>query len=119
MQIYPHFVEHVCMELWFIWECSSIVRYVEHGVSFSNPYAPMTSETETFFMDDYLFCKISLLFFDSVLVLPYYCLEIILKVLRSKYAKKIRFNIEQVSLSNKFFKHIKNFTLILFQNTIS
>ena len=81
--------------------------------------APMTSEIETFFMDDYSFCKSSLLFFHSVLVLPYYCLEIILKVLRSKYAKKIRFNIEQVCFSSKFFKHIKNFTLTLFQNTIS
>ena len=39
MQIYLHFVERICMELWFVWECSSITRYVEHGVSFLNPYA--------------------------------------------------------------------------------
>ena len=39
MQIYLHFVEHICMELWFVWECSSITRYVEHGVSFLNPHA--------------------------------------------------------------------------------
>ena len=39
MKIYLHFVEHICMELWFIWECSSIIRYFGHGVSFLNPYA--------------------------------------------------------------------------------
>ena len=39
MKIYLHFVEHICMELWFIWECSSVIRYFGHGVSFLNPYA--------------------------------------------------------------------------------
>ena len=75
--------------------------------------APMTTDRvrlRTFFMEDYLFCKGSLLFSSSVLVLPYYCLHINLKVLRSKYAKMIRFNIEQVSFSKELFKHVKNFT---------
>ena len=52
MQIYLHFVKHVYIELWFVWEWSSIVRYVEHGVSFLNeyvnycPYDYRQSETE-------------------------------------------------------------------------
>ena len=76
--------------------------------------APITTDRvrlRTFFIDDYLFCKGSLLFSYSILVLPYYCLHIILKVLRSKYAKTIRFNIEQVSFSEELFKHAKNFTV--------
>ena len=73
----------------------------------------------TFFVDDYLFFKSSLLFFHSVLVLPYYCLDVTLKVLRSKYGKTIRLSIEQVSFSKEFFKHVvKNFTVTFFQNTI-
>ena len=36
-------------------------------------------------MDDHLFCKSSLLFLHSVLVLPYYCLDITLRVLRSRH----------------------------------
>ena len=39
MKIYLHFVEHVCMELCFVWECSNIVIYGEHSVLFLNPYA--------------------------------------------------------------------------------
>ena len=71
----------------------------------------------TFFMDDHLFFKRSLLLLHSVLVLPYYCLDITLKVLRSKSRKTIRLSTEQVSFSKEFFKHIvKNFTATLFQN---
>ena len=125
MQIYLHFVEYVCMELWFVWECSNIdVRYVKHGVSFINQYTNYCHYDyrvwlRTFFMDDYLFFKSFLLFFHSVLVLLYYCLDITLKVLRSKYGKMIRLSIEWVSFSKEFFKHVvKNFTVTLFQNTI-
>ena len=71
-------------------------------------------------MDDYLFFMSFLLFFHSVLMLLYYCLDITQKVLRSKYGKTIRLSIEQVSFSKELFKHVvKNFTVTLFQNTIS
>ena len=71
-------------------------------------------------MDDYLLLKSSLLFFYSVLVLPYYCLDITQKVLRSKYGKTIRLTIEQVSFSKELFNHVvQNFIVTLFQNTIS
>ena len=71
-------------------------------------------------MDDYLFSMSFLFFFHSVLMLPYYCLDITPEVLRSKYGKTIRLSIEQVSFSKEFFKHVvKNFTVTLFQNTIS
>ena len=58
-------------------------------------------------MDDYLFYKSYLVFyFHSVLVLPYFCLDIALKVFRSKNKKTMRLNIEQVSFSKEFFKHV-------------
>ena len=74
----------------------------------------------TFFMVDYLIFKSSLIFFHSVLMLPYYFLDITLKVLRSKYVKTIKMSIEQVDFSKGFFKYVvKTFTVTLFQNTIS
>ena len=79
-------------------------------------FAPMNTDKvrlRTFFMDDYLFCKSAMLFFHSALVLPYFCLAINLKVLRSKNGKTIRLDIEQVSFSKEFFKHVKNFTASL------
>ena len=112
MKIYYYFVEHVCMELWFIWENSNIVRYDRDTTD--------RVRLRTFFMGDYLFCKSFLLFLKSVLALPYYCLDITLKVLWSKCCKTIRLSIEQVSFWKEFFKYvIKNFTVTLFQNTLS
>ena len=73
----------------------------------------------TFFMDDYLFCKSAMIFFHSALVLPHFCLDITLKVLRSKNGKTIRLDIAQVSFSKEFFKHVKHFTASLVQNSIS
>ena len=97
-----HFVKHVCVKLWFVWECSKIVRYVEHGVSFLNeyvnfcPYDHRQSEVENIFMDDYLFCKSPLFFFfHSALVLPFFHLD--MEFFRCKNGKTIRLNIEQVS----------------------
>ena len=85
-------------------------------------FAPMNTDKvrlRIFFMDDYLFCKSATLFFHSALVLPYFCLDITLKVLRSKNGKTIRLDIEQVSFSKEFFEHVKNFTACLIQNSIS
>ena len=72
----------------------------------------------TFFMDNYLFCKSYLLLSKGVLVLSYFCMDVTLKVLRSKYGGKIRLDIKQVRFSKEFFKHAENFTATLFQNTI-
>ena len=108
MQIYLHFVEHVCMELWFVWECSNIdVRYVKHGVSFINQYTnycpyDYSVVEDIFYGELFVFQEFSD-FFHSVLVLPYYCLDIALKVLRSKYGKTIRLSIYRTS---KFFEGI-------------
>ena len=127
MQIYLHFVEHVCMELWFVWECSNIdVRCIKYGVSFINqytnycPYDYTQSVVEDIFYGWlFVFQEFSAFFFHSVLVLQCYCMDITRKVLRSKYGKTIRLSIKQVSFSKEFFKHlVKNFTVTLFQNTI-
>ena len=37
--IYIQFFEYVCVELWFVFECSKMVRYIEYSVSFLNQYA--------------------------------------------------------------------------------
>ena len=124
MQIYFHFVKHVCMELWFVWEYSNIVRYVEHDVSFLNEYVNYCpcdyrqSEVQNIFYGWLFVSQEFSAFSHSVLVLLYFCLDITLKVLRSKCGKTIRLNVEQVSFSTEFFKHVKNFTATLFQNTI-
>ena len=117
---------YVCMELWFVWECLNTITYVERGVSFLNEYVNffphnyMQSEVEDIF-DGWLFVlqEFSGVFFHSTLVLLHFPLDMTVKVFRSKNGKTIRLNIEQVSFSKEFFKHVvKKFTTSPFQNSI-
>ena len=96
----------------FVWNyglfenAQTLMLDTKHGVSFKSIYKllspPMTTGSMTFFMDDYLFFKSSLLFFQSVLVLPYYCLDITPESLE----KQIWQNDQTQYRTSKFFEGI-------------
>ena len=71
-------------------------------------------------MDDHMdVLQVFSVFFHSALVLPYVFLDMTLKFFSCKNGKTIRLNTEQVNFSKELFKHVKNFTATLSQNTIS